>query len=394
MNQHKLIILCNILFFVLIGSINADPLNVNNSGHRVLKGSFSGKIIDATTNAPLEAVSVYFIDIKVGSSTNADGQFSLLNIPEGKHLVEISHIGYATIAEQVEISGDTTKDYLLTQSIVENNAVIITGVGAATQLKKSPYQVALLRRDDLLQSTSTNIIESLTKIPGVSTLSTGPAISKPVIRGLGYNRVLTINDGVRQEGQQWGDEHGIEIDESSVNKVEVLKGPASLIYGSDAIAGVINIITNVPVENNTIKANILSSYQTNNNARLLNANIAGNVNGINWNLYSSSTAAADYRNKYDGRVFNSKYYQNNFGGYAGYNGNWGYSHLLFSNFNLKAGLVEGERDDEGYFVKPVAGGNVVRAMDDDFKSTVPQVPFQHIRHFKIATDNSFRWFCW
>ena len=150
-----------------------------------------------------------------------------------------------------------------------------------------------MRKEDLLQSATTNIIEALAKQPGVSALSTGPAIAKPVIRGLGYNRVLTINDGVRQEGQQWGDEHGIEIDESSVSKVEVLKGPASLIYGSDAIAGVINIITNVPVENNTIKANILSNYQSNNNLRLLNANIAGNVNGFNWNLYSSNGAAAE-----------------------------------------------------------------------------------------------------
>ena len=356
----------------------------------LVKGSFRGKITDAKTNVGLYGVSVYVADIKIGAATNAEGQFEINNIPEGKHLVEISHIGYTTIAEQVDIISDTKRDYQLSQSVVENNAVIITGVGAATQLKKSPFQVSLLRKEELLQSTATNIIEALAKIPGVSTLSTGPAISKPVIRGLGYNRVLTINDGVRQEGQQWGDEHGIEIDEASVNKVEVLKGPASLIYGSDAIAGVINIITNVPVENNTIKANILSSYQSNNNSRSINGNIAGNVNGINWNLYNSTSAAADYRNKYDGRVLNSKYNQNNFGGYAGYNGNWGYSHILFSSFNLKTGLIEGERDDQGFFVKPITGGSLTRATDADFKSTTPLIPYQHILHFKVAVDNSIK----
>lgn len=390
MKNLKLIILNSILLFVFIGSSKANPYSLNTDSIRMVKGSFNGKIIEANTSLPIEGVSIFFVDIKIGGSSNAAGFFEISNIPDGKHLVEISHIGYSTIAEQVEINGDTKKEYILTASVIENNAVIITGVGVATQIKKSPFQVSLLKRADLLQTTSTNIIEALAKIPGVSTLSTGPAISKPVIRGLGYNRVLTINDGVRQEGQQWGDEHGIEIDESSVNKVEVLKGPASLIYGSDAIAGVINIITNVPVENNTIKANILTSYQTNNNARLLNANIAGNVNGINWNLYSSVTSAADFKNKYDDRVFNSKYNQNNFGGYAGYNGNWGYSHLIFSNFNLKTGLVEGERDEEGYFIKPVAGGGTARADAADFKSTSPQIPYQHIRHFKVATDNSFK----
>lgn len=390
MKKSTIIILCIVSFFVIANSVTANPFNEKIESTNILKGAFNGKITDAKTDAPLQGVSIYFVDIKVGGSSNASGYFEINNIPEGKHLVEISHVGYTTIAEQIEITANIKKDYALTPSVVENNDIIITGVGAATQLKKSPFQVSSIRRNDLLQITSTNIIESLAKIPGVSTMSTGPAISKPLIRGLGYNRVLTINDGVRQEGQQWGDEHGIEIDESSVNKVEVLKGPASLIYGSDAIAGVINIITNVPVENNTVKANILSNYQTNNNERLLNANVAGNVDGFNWNLYGSTSAAADYQNKYDGRVFNSKFKQTNFGGYAGYNGNWGYSHLLFSNFNLKTGLVEGERDDEGYFIKPIAGGDQVRTTDDDFKNTTPLIPYQHIRHFKIATDNSLK----
>jgi iron complex outermembrane recepter protein len=92
----------------------------------------------------------------------------------------------------------------------------------------------------------------------VSALSTGPAISKPFIRGLGYNRVITMNDGVRQEGQQWGDEHGIEIDDYSIQRVEVLKGPASLMYGSDALAGVINILSQRTVPDGKIQGSVLS----------------------------------------------------------------------------------------------------------------------------------------
>ena len=359
-----------------------------NSG--VLKGSFSGKITEAKTGKPIFGVSVYITDIKSGTSSDNDGNFTLKNIPEGTHLIEVSHIGYTTAAENIVINGDTKKDFILNESVVENNAVIVTGVTGATQLKKVPFAVSVLRKQDFFQNTSSNIIESLTKIGGVSTLATGPAISKPVIRGLSYNRVLTINDGVRQEGQQWGDEHGIEIDEASVNKIELLKGPASIIYGSDAMAGVVNIITNVPVQNNTIKANISSNFQTNNKLRTLNANIGSNKNGVNWNLYTSNKVAEDYKNKYDGRVYNSKFNEHNIGGYAGYNGNWGYSHLLISNFNLAAGLTEGERDVDGYFIKHVAGVGDTRATAADFKSTTPQIPYQHIRHFKIATDNSIK----
>lgn len=383
----KKIILLNssIILFTLIataGDLSKKPF--------IIKGNFSGKITDAKTGKAIAAATIYITDVKIGSASDNEGNFIFKNIPDGNHLVEISHVGYTTIAENVSISGDTKKDFILTESVVENNAVIVTGVTGATQLKKVPFAITVLRRQDFFQNTSTNIIESLTKIGGVSTLATGPAISKPVIRGLSYNRVLTVNDGVRQEGQQWGDEHGIEVDEASVSKIELLKGPASIIYGSDAMAGVVNIITNVPVQNNTIKANISSNVQTNNRLRTLNANIGGNKNGFNWNVYSSNKATADYRNKYDGYVYNSKFNEHNIGGYAGVNGDWGYSHLLVSNFNLKAGLIEGERDAAGYFIKPVAGGGSTAAVTADFKSTTPQIPYQHIRHFKIAADNNIK----
>ncbi|MBK9531545.1 MAG: TonB-dependent receptor [Chitinophagaceae bacterium] len=355
-----------------------------------IKGTFSGRVTDASTGAAIAGATVYISDIRSGTASDAAGHFKISNIPPGIHLVEISHIGYSSIVENIDISTDVTKDYALSESIIENNAVVVTGVTGATQLKKVPFAVSVLRREDFFRNTSSNIIESLTKISGVSTLATGPAISKPVIRGLSYNRVLTINDGVRQEGQQWGDEHGIEIDEASVHKIELLKGPASIIYGSDAMAGVVNIITNVPVPVNTIKANLSSNYQTNNHLSTINLNMGGNKNGFNWNLYTSNKAAGDYKNKYDGRVFNSKFTENNIGGYAGYNGKWGFSHLIISNFNLKAGLIEGERDGDGFFIKNLAGGITQRANNQDFKTSTPFIPYQHIRHFKIATDNNIK----
>ncbi|MES2429839.1 MAG: TonB-dependent receptor [Bacteroidota bacterium] len=380
MKISRIIVLFSCLFLFFSAKANSNSL----------QGSFAAIIKDANTGNLLVGVSVFFVDVKIGASTNANGEVIIKNLPEGRHLIEISHIGYNTISEDIEIFGDTKKEYLLSRSVVENNTVIVTGTASAVQLKNVSFQVSVLRKEELLQNAATNIIDALAKKPGVSNLSTGPAISKPVIRGLGSNRVLTINDGVRQEGQQWGDEHGIEIDESSVSKVEILKGPASLIYGSDATAGVINIITNVPIATNTIKANFLTNYQSNNRARTINGSFGGNTNGFNWNLYGSAVAASDYKNKYDGRVFNSKFNEQNFGGYAGYNDNWGYTHLLFSNFNLKAGLTEGERDAEGYFIKPITGGGVVRVTGEDLLSTTPLIPYQQIEHFKIATDNSFK----
>jgi iron complex outermembrane receptor protein len=248
----------------------------------------------------------------------------------------------------------------------------------------------VIKKQELTKITATNLIDAISRKPGVSQISTGPAISKPIIRGLGYNRVIVMNDGVRQEGQQWGDEHGIEIDEYSVNKIEILKGPASLMYGSDAMAGVINILTNVAAAEGTFKGNIISNYQTNNRLRGIGANLGANsINGFNWNLYGSYKAAADYTNKYDGRVYNSKFNEANFGGYAGYNRSWGYSHLIFSSYHQNTGIIEGDRNDDGYFVKPLPGGGEVQVSDDDFNSVSPQIPWQQINHLKLVSDNSF-----
>lgn len=243
-----------ILLLVFIQGTHAQRINpALDSILKRAKTSFSGKVIQASSELPLQGASIYISDIKAGVATNTDGRFTMKNVPPGRHLVEISYVGYSTISEYVDMRGDVQKDFVLSPEVAERNAVVVTGVSSATQAKHIPTPITIVRKQELLRNVSVNIVDAISKQPGIAQLSTGPAISKPVIRGLGYNRVVILNDGVRQEGQQWGDEHGLEIDEYSVNKIEILKGPASLIYGSDAMAGVINIISNVPVPEGTLR---------------------------------------------------------------------------------------------------------------------------------------------
>jgi len=359
------------------------------TGFAQTKSILTGKITDAKTGNALAGAAIILHDVKKGTIANDSGMYKTPSVNAGKYLVEISYTGYASIVETITISGVTEKNFSLTEAITEQDGVIVTGVTSATRLKQSPQPVAVLKHNDLVKITAPNIIDALSHVPGVSALSTGPAISKPFIRGLGYNRVVTINDGVRQEGQQWGDEHGIEIDDYSVQRIEVLKGPASLMYGSDAMAGVINIQTLTPAPEGTIKANVLSEYQTNASLRGFYGDVSGTKNGFSFNAYGSYKGAEDYKNKYDGYVFNSKFYNQNFGGMLGYSGSWGYSHINVSNFNQRIGMVEGERDDAtGQFIKAEPGGTETIATDNDFKQIKPLVPFQHIQHFKITSDNS------
>ena len=214
----------------------------------------SGTVTDAGTGSPLAGASVILSDARLGTATDSTGNYVLNNIPTGHTVVEVSYAGYKTIVAHFDLPETNTHNFSLSPSMLVNQGVTVTAVAGATSIRNAPVAITRINKTEVLSRPSTNIIDALTRQPGISALSTGPAISKPIIRGLGYNRIVVINDGVRQEGQQWGDEHGIEIDENSVSRVEILRGPASLIYGSDATAGVINIITNIPVENNTIKA--------------------------------------------------------------------------------------------------------------------------------------------
>ncbi len=362
-------------------------------GQEKIHAQLSGKITDSKTGEPLSGATVFFPDLRTGAASNSAGIYAISNISRGRYTVEVSYLGYSSIDESIELTGNVQKDFSLTLSYIENQTVTVMGVSSATSIRKTPIPVNILKKEDLFRNISTNLIDNLSKTPGLAQVSTGPAISKPFIRGLGYNRVIVVNDGIKQEGNQWGDEHGIEIDELNVTKVEVLKGPASLTYGSDALAGVVNIISIQPAPEGHIKGNILGGYQTNNRQRNLHADLGGNNNGFIWGFYGSYKAAADYKNKFDGSVFNSKFNEKDFGGYVGVNKQWGFWHLYLSRFDQHLGLVEGERDDAtGKFLKLVNNGGVESqeiATTADFKSIDPFVPRQRIQHTKIAADNSF-----
>lgn len=366
-----------IFFFILLSVINVLHANEDKPG-------LSGVVKDAVTQAPLAGATVSVPDLKLSAITDANGIYRFNSLSNGRLTIQVSYIGYKSKVETVVVAGASTHDFLLSQSVVENENVTVTGVSSATRLKRTPVQVSIISKKDIQQSVGTNLLDIAAREPGVSIVTTGPAVAKPFIRGLGYNRVVTINDGIRQEGQQWGDEHGLEVDEYSAQKIEILRGPASLMYGSDAIGGVINILTNTPVANNTVQANLQSSFNGNNRMFGQYANVAGNVNGFNWNAYGSIKSAGDYKNKYDGDVLNSRFGEKNFGGYIGLNKSWGYSHLLFSHFNQKIGMVEGERDEEGKLV--LDGYTLSRSLE---KGRTPLVPWQGIQHTKIALDNSF-----
>jgi iron complex outermembrane recepter protein len=375
-----------ILFIIISNTVSAS----NNT----LFKSLSGKITDKETGEPIAGANIYLPDLKTGTISDNEGNYKIDDLPQIKVLVQVSFVGYKNIFETIDLKYVANKNFILEHSITEMNEVVVTGTSKAAEQKRTPAPISVVPKSILLQSSSANIIDAIATQPGVSQVTTGTGISKPVIRGLGYNRVVVVNDGIRQEGQQWGDEHGIEIDEYAVNKVEILKGPASLTYGSDAMAGVINMISNPALPSGKINGNLSSNYQTNNGLIGYSANLAGNLKGLIWDIRYSNKLSHAYQNKYDGYVFNSGYRENAVSGLLGLNKSWGYSHLLLSVYNLKPGIVEGERDRvTGNFIKPVAINDTIQggemASDKDFRSYMPFTPYQEIHHYQAVLSSNF-----
>lgn len=253
------------------------------------------------------------------------------------------------------------------------DGVVVTGLTGDSRLSETPVPVSVLDAHALKGTASSNIIDALSREPGVSQVSTGGGISKPVIRGLGYNRVVVIVDGVRQEGQQWGDEHGVEVDGSSVHAAEIIKGPASLMYGSDALAGVLIFHADPNPAPNSFAAGLSSEYQSNSGLAAYSLYHGGNRNGVVWNLRFSDKYAHAYRNAADGLVPGTQFRERALTGKAGLNRKWGFSRLTLGYYHLTPGMTEGYAD--GVLEGPTGYGQAL--------------PFQQVRHYKAALDNTF-----
>ncbi|MBS1781268.1 MAG: TonB-dependent receptor [Bacteroidetes bacterium] len=364
------------------------PMLLMAAPENILKGT-----VTDVNKAPLIGATVAIPDLKLGTVTDEKGNYSLSALPKGRFLVQVKMLGFETITRTVDISNQVEQNFTLKESIIEKNEVVVTGTSMATEQRRSVTPIQMVRMQELRQNAFTNVVDAIAKLPGISQVSTGPAISKPVIRGLGYNRVITLNDGVRQEGQQWGDEHGIEIDDYNVSRIEVLKGPASLAYGSDALAGVINIVSDEPLPQGKIQGNVIANYQTNSGLGALHGDLGGNINGISWNAYATGKQSHDYHNAYDGYVFDTRFHNLNYGATIGINKKWGYSRLSYTSFGQTLGLAEGERDSAtGKFIKTVNNGGVAEEQlvtDEDGKSYARVLPSQRIDHHKLVLNNNF-----
>lgn len=372
-----------IAFIFLADSLSAQTVTVN------------GIVRDADSERPLPGSNVLILSTGKVSVTDASGKFQM-QASAGDRLI-ISFVGFLTDTVKLNANIRELEIFLKpTEEVLQE--VAVTAVSRASLIKENPISVSTVSTKMIERSNENNLMDALSKnTPGLATLKTGPNISKPFIRGMGFNRVLTLYDGVRQEGQQWGGEHGLEVDNYNMERAEVIKGPASLVYGSDALAGVVSFLPFMPKDDDKkIRGRIISEYQSNNGLIGNGFRISQGGERWLWMIRGSYRLAKNYTNSVDGRVYNTGFDEKNLSALFGLKGQHGHTHFNLTLYDNLQGIPDGSRDSlTRQFTKQIYEGDldviknrpIVSSGDLNSYSLSPL--HQRIQHYRAYVNSHY-----
>ena len=303
------------------------------------QNTVTGTITD-NKNQPIKGVSIYAPELHKGTSSDDNGNYTLGNLPNGPIKFSYIFVGFATQNKALNLQQKTTVlNISLEEAVFQMDEVIVSTAFNKLQ-SQNVMKVDHATMRSLQQKGTTTLIEGLATIPGVAQVSTGTSIGKPVIRGLSGNRVLIYSQGVRLENQQFGDEHGLGLNDSGIESVEVIKGPASLLYGSDALGGVLYFNPEKFADAGNFKINF--NQKVFSNTMGSNSTLGLKTSTEHWRFLvrGSYNTHSDYTVPGGDRVTNSRYNETDFKSGIGYT-NAKFSSIFRYNFNrLDLGIPE------------------------------------------------------
>jgi outer membrane receptor protein involved in Fe transport len=234
----------------------------------VEKGSISGRVTDIS-GQPIQHVSISLLKFKIETKTDADGFYSLQNVPFGDHLIVFQIHGFAAQNKRMHLSEKSmTLNVELQQSFIETHTIIITGTPTEQDPLSSAADICVMAGRNKSEKQAADLGQTLDDLPGIASIATGSQVGKPVIRGLSSNRIRVLLDEIAMDYQQYGVRHWANVDPFLSQKIEVVKGASSVLYGSDALGGVINVIPRqIPFgmsKNSFLNGYFTSYYFTNN----------------------------------------------------------------------------------------------------------------------------------
>ncbi|HET9133736.1 MAG TPA: TonB-dependent receptor [Gemmatimonadales bacterium] len=339
------------LSLLLLAALSAAPSEVvatSNDTMRVASPAawtLSGRVTDST-GAPIANARVVIEEAHRSTVTNADGRYRLAEVPEGTYGVSFRAIGFRPRVVRLVLREDRVADVVLAPSLVELAPIQTTATPLATSSLESPQPLSVLQGEQLAASQAASLGAVLEGLPGLRNFSTGNGIGKPVIRGLTSNRVLVLDNGQRLENQQWGDEHGPNVETATAERIEVIRGPASVLYGSDALGGVINVVPrelpDASGRRGILRGTASATYGTNGQAPEGSLLVEGASRGLGFRGTLTGRSSDDVSTP-TGELFNSGL--DMLGGSAalGTRGSWG---SLTATYTRRAERLEIHEDPE------------------------------------------------
>ncbi|RXG29862.1 iron complex outermembrane recepter protein [Leeuwenhoekiella marinoflava DSM 3653] len=347
-----------------------------------------GNVIDASTLRPLAGVTL--VGHNAYAVSDETGAFVLKTVGDSA-VFKVSHLGYETLEFKPHA---TTASPVLLKLKSSSTALATVSVSGKTQerMHSENATVSIAVDEEFLDANRENsLMQTLNKIPGVSTMNIGSGQSKPSIRGLGFNRVSVVQNGVKHQAQQWGSDHGLEIDQYGIEEIRIIKGPASLLYGSDAIAGVVAIQPAKIPERNSFNGSVNLLTETNTDLYAVSAGMQSR--GQNW-FYRGRLTYRDYADfkvptdqiNYENYIFNlhNQDLRNTAGKEADASLSLGYvsptfrTETFFSTVSAK----------NGFFAN--AHGLEVRnsSIAYDASNRDIDLPFHQVNHIKIINNST------
>jgi len=305
--------------------------------------TLSGRVTDPG-GKPVAQAAVRLIELKRTATSDNDGKYSITQIPPGSYTISFRVIGYAPQVRKVTVgAADVTVDVTLKPSVIELPAVQVSASAEATSALNSPQPIATVSEEDLTKVRPTSLGEALADVAGVRNNSSGAAAGKPVIRGLTNNRVLVLDNGQRLEHNQWGDDHFSSVEPAASSRIEIIRGPASVLYGSDALGGVINIIEpdlpdgigRAPF----VQGSVTGGFASGNRQPDGSLTLEGASSGFGYRASVTGRTAEDTRTP-TYTLWNSAYHNVGGTGTLGYRGTWGYLTGRYTYRNDRLNLTD------------------------------------------------------
>ncbi len=329
--------------------------------------NFTGKVLDKETKQSISYAQIYFVDLKSGITADKNGNFKIENLNQKNIHIRISSFGYNVVDVIINLDSTKEKTFYLEQSHFDLEEVVVTAPSGRLQ-GENIVSIEHKRITELQQNSPLTLAEAISNIPGVEQTTTGVGIGKTLIRGLSGNRIVTYAQGIRIENQQWGDEHGLGVGEVGIESVEVIKGPASLLYGSDALGGVLYFVDERYADQNMVQGFVQTKFHSNTLGSISNMEFKIHKRKLKFNLFSSYSSHADYQIANFERVFNTRFDEKNIKSSIGFNTkNW-ISNIRYSYLENNYGIVE-----EAAFTN-----SIQRSF---------QLPFQTINNHNFSIEN-------